>query len=83
MRDALRCIASLVKVSNKFDHISVGFWWYENIWNFKTWELQIIHKWNLAQMCITWTLLIYQIMRVSMNGRVGVQLKKQQKMPWS
>ena len=24
MPDALRCIASLVKISNKFDHISVG-----------------------------------------------------------
>ena len=25
MPDALRCIASLVKISNKFDHISVGY----------------------------------------------------------
>ena len=24
MPDALQCIASLVKISNKFDHISVG-----------------------------------------------------------
>ena len=25
MPDALQCIASLVKISNKFDHISVGY----------------------------------------------------------
>ena len=25
MPDALRCIASLVKISNEFDHISVGY----------------------------------------------------------
>ena len=25
MPDALRCTASLVKISNKFDHISVGY----------------------------------------------------------
>ena len=25
MSDALHCIASLVKISNKFDHISVGY----------------------------------------------------------
>ena len=25
MPDALRCIASLVEISNKFDHISVGY----------------------------------------------------------
>ena len=25
MPDTLRCIASLVKISNKFDHISVGY----------------------------------------------------------
>ena len=25
MSDALQCIASLVKISNKFDHISVGY----------------------------------------------------------
>ena len=25
MPDALHCIASLVKISNKFDHISVGY----------------------------------------------------------
>ena len=25
MSDALRCIASLVKISNEFDHISVGY----------------------------------------------------------
>ena len=25
MPDALECIASLVKISNKFDHISVGY----------------------------------------------------------
>ena len=25
MRDALQCIASLVKISNKFEHVSVGY----------------------------------------------------------
>ena len=60
MPDALWYIASLVKISNKFDHISVGYIKKkpqkqpkivssaENIWNFKTGELQIRHKWNLA-----------------------------------
>ena len=52
MTDALCCIASMVKISNKFHHISrryvqktahkqskiesSTFCWYENIWNFKT-----------------------------------------------
>ena len=56
MPDALYCIASLIKTSNKFDHISVGYVQKtaqkqpkivpsaENIWNFKTGELQIRHK---------------------------------------
>ena len=66
MPDALQCIAFLVRISDKFDHISVGyvqkttqkqpkivtFYWYENIGNFKTRELQIRHKLNLAQICI-------------------------------
>ena len=55
MLDALCYIASLVKISNKFDHISVGYDQKtaqkqpkivpsaENIWNFKTGELQIRH----------------------------------------
>ena len=41
-----------------------------NIWNFKTRELQIRHKWNLTQICINWTPLIYQNIRVSINGQV-------------
>ena len=70
MLDALCYIASLVKISNKFDHISVGYDQKtaqkqpkivpsaENIWNFKTGELQIRHKWNLAQICTSWIPLI-------------------------
>ena len=41
-----------------------------------TQELQIRHKWNLAQIFITWTPLIYQNMRVSITGREGGTLKK-------
>ena len=56
MPDALHCATSLVKVSNKFDYNSVGYVQKtaqkqpkivpsaENIWNFKTGELQIRHK---------------------------------------
>ena len=56
MPDALCYIASLVKILNKFDHISVGYVQKtaqkqpkivpsaENIWNFKTGELQIRRK---------------------------------------
>ena len=70
MPDALCCIASLVKISKKFDHVSVGYVQKiaqkqpkivpsaENIWNFKTGELQIRHKWNLAQICTSWIPLI-------------------------
>ena len=97
MLDALQYIVSLVQISNKFDHISVGyvkkttqkqpkivtFYWYENIGNFKTRELQISHKLNLAQICISWTPLIYQNMRVPMNERVGTQPKNHQKMSWN
>ena len=57
MPDALCYIASLVKISNKFDYISVGYVQNtglkqrqiipsaENIWNIKTGELEIRHKW--------------------------------------
>ena len=63
MPDSLYYIASLDKISSKFDHISVGYVQKtaqkqpkivpsaENIWNFKTGELQIRHKWNLTQIC--------------------------------
>ena len=56
MPDALCYIASLVKILNKFDHILVGYVQKtaqkqpkivpsaENIWNFKTGELQIRRK---------------------------------------
>ena len=56
MPDALCYIASLVKILNKFDNISVGYVQKttqkqpkivpstENIGNFKTGELQIRHK---------------------------------------
>ena len=73
MPDALYCIASLIKISNKFDHISVDYVQKtaqkqpeivpsaaENIWNFKTGELQVIHKWNLAQTCTRWIPLVQQ-----------------------
>ena len=58
MPDALCYTASLVKISNKFDHISVGYVQKsglkqpqiipsaENIWNFKTGELQTRHNWT-------------------------------------
>ena len=70
MPDALCYIASLVKILNKFDHILVGYVQKtaqkqpkivpsaENIWNFKTGELQIRRKWNLAQICTSWIPLI-------------------------
>ena len=63
MPDSLYYIASLDKISSKFDHISVGYVQKtaqkqpkivpsaENTWNFKTGELQIRHKWNLTQIC--------------------------------
>ena len=58
---------------------SCTFCWYGNIWNFKTRELQIRHKWNLAQICTTWTPLIHQHMRISMNVRVELQIKTTRK----
>ena len=56
MPDGLCCIASLVKISNKFDYTSVSYIQKtaqkqpkivpsaENVCNFKTGELQIRHK---------------------------------------
>ena len=67
MPDALQSIASLVKHSNKFDHIPVGYVQktaqkqpkvvlsagMKIFENYKTQELQIRHKWNLTQICVT------------------------------
>ena len=70
MSDALCLIASLPEISNKFDHILVAYIQKtaqkqpkfvpsaENIWNFKTGELLIRHKWNWAQICADWIPLI-------------------------
>ena len=50
----------------ELNHISVGYVqktaqkqpkivpFAENVWNFKTAELQIRHKWNSAQICTSW-----------------------------
>ena len=59
MLDALCCIASLVKISNEFDHILMGY----------------VQKTDQKQP------LTYQKIRMSMNGWVGAQRKKLQKMP--
>ena len=84
MPDALQCIESLVKIRNKFDHISVSSV-QETAQKqpkivlsagVKTFEISKLenykNKWNLAQICIIWTPLIHQNMRVSIYGRVVV-----------
>ena len=52
------------------------FWCFESIWNLKTLELQVKRKWNLAQICTTWTPFVSQKMRVSMNKRVRGRIQK-------
>ena len=72
MPDALCYIASLAKISNKFDYISVGYIQNnglkqpqiipsaENIWNIKTGELERNHE-NHQKMSWNWEELDFNI----------------------
>ena len=51
----------------------------ENIWNFKTGELQIRHKWNLAQICTSWIPLIQQKWGCQWTGGWGEGANQKQK----
>ena len=70
MSVSLCYIASLVKISNKFNYISESYVQKsvqkqpkivpspEDIWNFQSGELQIRHKYVSAQICTNWIILI-------------------------
>ena len=75
---------SLVKIENKIDILgnagqklpknSLKRQFYENIWKFKTRELQIRYQWNLPSMCITLTAFIHENWeRQSKGGRGCIQ----------
>ena len=68
MSDASPYMSSLVKILDKTNYILGAsgqkniqkqpsltvFCWYENLWIFKTWELQIWYQQNLSGMCTTY-----------------------------
>ena len=66
MPDALHCIASLVKTSSKFDHISVGYVQKTSqkqpkiilSVGMKTFEISKVENYNLSDINETWSIFV-------------------------